>query len=262
MSAPDTPKKHCTNCGGPGPFGPRTGTSDGLKSQCRKCCAEKQRAYAAAHPETWKDWSANNTAHLRARDATRYAADPEAAKARTRSWQLANPEKFKANCDRGNLVKYGITPEEKRALFDKQEGKCPICTAPLLPGRKGMQVDHDHETGVVRGLLCALCNSMLGDFRKEPAWLQAAVLYLRHGPVTGLTPTQRPSGVGYKSRGTRAGNLWYNYGLTDRSFQELLDRQGGCCADPPGGPHGRAGYAHRPRPHPRPEARAPGLALP
>lgn len=45
-----------------------------------------------------------------------------------------------------------------------------------------------------------------------------------------LTPVQRPPGVGFKSNGTRAGNLWYIYGLTEQTFQELRDRQNGGCA--------------------------------
>jgi hypothetical protein len=227
--------RKCSNCGGSGPFGRSKTAKDGLKSHCKECCAKKQTAYRTAHPEVWASWAATNAEHLKSKDAARYAADPEGAKVRTRSWQLRNPEKFKANMDRGNLKKYGLTPEDKQAVFEKQKGKCPICTGLLRTGRTGMQVDHEHASGRVRGLLCAHCNLMLGDFQESPTRFEAAVHYLQRGLVKGLTLTVRPKGVGWASRGTRAGNLWYFYGLTEQTFQELLDRQeGGCgiCRDP------------------------------
>ncbi len=233
--------KCCSNCGGPGPFGPHKGTKDGLKSHCKKCCAEKQRAYAAKNPQVWQQWAAANAERLKARDAARYAADPEGEKARVTAYKAANPEKRDLWQAKSNLKKYGITPEEKQALFDKQGGRCAICPTLLVPGRKGMQIDHDHETGAVRGLLCAMCNVMLGDFREVPLLFEVAASYLQRGPVTGLTPQERPAGVGWLSRGTRAGNLWYLYGLTEQTFRELLDRQNGACAiclDPLGPRHG------------------------
>ena len=69
---------------------------------------------------------------------------------------------------------------------------------------------------------------MLGDFQEDPARLQAAVSYLNRGPVTGLSPVQRPPEAG--KAGTRASNLWYQYGLTEQTYQELISRQGGACA--------------------------------
>ncbi len=137
----------CSNCGGSGPFGRSRYNKDGLKSQCKACCAEKQRAYVATHPETWSNWAEANGEYLKAREAERYWTDPEGQKAKVRAWQLANPDKFKANYTRSNLVKYGITPEDRDAMFAKQGGKCAICGDPLTTGRTGMQVDHDHATG-------------------------------------------------------------------------------------------------------------------
>jgi hypothetical protein len=45
-------------------------------------------------------------------------------------------------------------------MWDAQGGTCGICRRPL-PGNKGPAIDHDHETGYVRGLLCLLCNTKL-----------------------------------------------------------------------------------------------------
>lgn len=220
--------RSCSSCGGEGPFGPRKGSPDGLKSQCKVCCAEKQRAYAAAHPEKWSDWATANVEHLQAREVERYWADPAGHKAKVRAWQLSNPGKFKTNYTRSNLTKYGITPDDRDALFAKQGGKCAICGDPLTTGRTGMQVDHDHVTKVVRGLLCWRCNVMLGDFRENLLLFEAASIYLWRGPVWGLTPTSRPPEAG--KPGTRASNLWYKYGLTEATLAELRARQNGLCA--------------------------------
>ena len=219
--------KCCTNCGGPGPFGRSKTAKDGLKSHCKKCCAEKQRAYTVAHPETWVNWATANAEHLKLKDAARYAADPAAEKVRVQEYRVKNPGKVDLWLRRSNLKKYGITPEDKQALFDKQGGKCVICPTLLVTGRRGMHVDHDHSTGVVRGLLCWHCNVMLGNFKDKADVLQRAVVYLERGLVTGLTHQQRPPEAAVQ--GSRASNLWYSYGLTEVTFQELLVRQEGVC---------------------------------
>lgn len=75
--------------------------------------------------------------------------------------------------------KYGVTSAERDALLDQQGGVCAICGAGLCPERGVLAVDHDHDTGEVRGILCQPCNRGLGDFRDSPALLLAAAEYLR-----------------------------------------------------------------------------------
>lgn len=77
--------------------------------------------------------------------------------------------------------KYGITPEEFDALLDVQGGRCAICGSDIPKHNGGrFVVDHDHETGAVRGLLCGPCNSGLGSFGDDPERLTKAVDYLRN----------------------------------------------------------------------------------
>lgn len=71
---------------------------------------------------------------------------------------------------------YGIGIEEKRAMVEAQGDKCAICRSEWGP--KGPSVDHDHETGRVRGMLCTRCNMGLGYFRDKADLLQAAARYL------------------------------------------------------------------------------------
>lgn len=69
------------------------------------------------------------------------------------------------------------------ALREKQDGKCAICGKPEALAAKGtFHIDHDHETGFVRGLLCSACNLGIGHFRDDPILMLKAIRYLRkHG---------------------------------------------------------------------------------
>lgn len=71
---------------------------------------------------------------------------------------------------------YGITHDKFLAMLDAQGGVCAICKNGN--GKRAMNVDHDHATGAVRGLLCDRCNPMLGYARDDIAVLQTAIEYL------------------------------------------------------------------------------------
>lgn len=65
-------------------------------------------------------------------------------------------------------------------MFTEQTGKCAICNTTEI-GRKGhthFHVDHNHETGKVRGLLCDLCNRGMGYFKDKAVLLREAAYYL------------------------------------------------------------------------------------
>ncbi len=74
---------------------------------------------------------------------------------------------------------YGMTPEQYKALEASQDGRCAICHS---GSAETLHIDHDHETGVVRGLLCNSCNVGLGHFKDSHELLAAALEYLKwHG---------------------------------------------------------------------------------
>ena len=77
------------------------------------------------------------------------------------------------------LNEYGITLDEWKTMRSKQNGKCAICSAVLSekPSR-GTHVDHSHETGIVRGILCAQCNHGIGHFKNNPDFCINAAKYL------------------------------------------------------------------------------------
>jgi hypothetical protein len=104
-------------------------------------------------------------------------ASKEYHKEHARLWRQRNPERYVASYRRENLKKYKITVEEYEKRLKEQNGGCAICgTAPTKERR--LCVDHDHETGVIRGLLCYSCNIALGHFQDSRSLLQRAVDYL------------------------------------------------------------------------------------
>ncbi len=73
--------------------------------------------------------------------------------------------------------RFGITPEAYVQLLISQGGVCAICKKLCSSGRL-LAVDHCHKTGEVRGLLCGVCNRMLGNAQDEASTLRAAADYL------------------------------------------------------------------------------------
>lgn len=139
--------------------------------------SEKQREYMRDYyKKNIEKWSRKNET-------------PEHKKARlakAREYQARNKEKIKAQkaADRErinrvqyagrNLKKYGLTTEIFEATLQAQNGECAICQKPMTKPA----VDHCHETGWVRALLCGNCNTGLGLFREDVGNLRAAIAYL------------------------------------------------------------------------------------
>jgi hypothetical protein len=156
--------KACTRCGEEKPleeFRRRAASADGLRPDCKPCHTEQSRAWRAANPER--------------------------ARATVRAWRQRNPERNKANrralYRKHDLKKdFGLTIEEYDAMLAAQLGVCAICgreeTATYRGRIRQLAVDHDHETGKIRGLLCGQCNRGLGCFTDDSARLIAAATYL------------------------------------------------------------------------------------
>lgn len=110
----------------------------------------------------------------------------------TRRWRENNPERAKESrrryeekhrdkiCLRLRARKYGLTVEEAKAL--EAVTNCELCDIELTTGRgsTGRCIDHNHETGKVRGVLCNSCNRMLGSSKDNPETLIRAAQHLNH----------------------------------------------------------------------------------
>lgn len=103
------------------------------------------------------------------------------AKAISKQWYKDNKERAKETQYRW---KYGISTEDVRAMKAAQNGVCAICLNPETATRRGVVrelcVDHDHDSGNVRGLLCKACNIAIGEMRDDPDRLLAAASYLNY----------------------------------------------------------------------------------
>lgn len=104
---------------------------------------------------------------------------------RFRKYYKDNPEKFKRLNRKNNLKnKYGLTIEDVEIMLKNQNCKCAICGQEMflhgtsVDKNKIAHVDHNHETGEIRGLLCDDCNTGLGKFRDNEEYLINAISYL------------------------------------------------------------------------------------
>ncbi len=78
------------------------------------------------------------------------------------------------------IAKYGLEPSDVDRLIEGQNGVCACCQ--IGPAE---HVDHDHETGMVRGILCVNCNSGMGMLGDNPDVLRRAIYYLGGKDVGG-----------------------------------------------------------------------------
>lgn len=80
---------------------------------------------------------------------------------------------------------YGLKPSHYGQMYLAQGGKCAICQRATGATRK-LSVDHDHKTGLVRGLLCRPCNDLLGHIRDDVGAARRIVAYLIEPPARQL----------------------------------------------------------------------------
>lgn len=74
---------------------------------------------------------------------------------------------------------YGLSLPDVMDMYKKQERKCKICLAEMCFENRGVHVDHEHSTGVVRGLLCRACNLLLGYAKDDITILNNSINYLK-----------------------------------------------------------------------------------
>lgn len=150
----------CKQVKGPDEYPRDHGRRDGRGTLCLTCAAAATSYYnSIADPED-----------LRLRKAASYQKNYGTT---TRSYKLRTT--------------FGISLAEYQEMFESQGGVCAICEKPEWVKRvnhadqvRELCVDHDHETGVVRQLLCAACNKALGYFKDNPDLMRRAALYVEN----------------------------------------------------------------------------------
>lgn len=118
------------------------------------------------------------------KDASRYCRS--CVKKIQDKWNKDNPDKRKEILLRSRLKKYyDMSLEEYNLLHDAQSGGCAICGKNKDQlGGESLCVDHCHNVGNNRGLLCKKCNSGIGFFFDDPELLRSAASYVEKHSVT------------------------------------------------------------------------------
>lgn len=157
----------CRDCGGPKP----AGQGRKLCESCRVRATDRERVAAKVHQRRYYE---RNRDKVIARAKARAEADP----AGTAAYHRENHQQRVADGRvlRLRVAKYGLTPDEFHALLEAQGGVCAICGG--TDTQRRLAVDHDHESGEVRGLLCSGCNgAKLGALKDDPVRAEARAEY-------------------------------------------------------------------------------------
>ena len=105
-------------------------------------------------------------------------------KARNKMIKDNHPDLWDAHIEasyfRNIKYNYGLSREDFEVKWEAQARRCAICSSNKSTGRLGrFHVDHNHDTGEVRGILCQECNVLLANAREDITILDAAKEYLR-----------------------------------------------------------------------------------
>lgn len=157
----NTSDRKCARCGETRQcyaFGVDRRQRDGVARRCRTCMKEVQHASYLRHQvkrraaaKAWQD------------------AHKERFRESVRAWAAAN--RFRQSL-KTRAKKYGVGIDVLARLLPNGMGVCEICRAP------GKCIDHDHSTGIVRGVLCSKCNLGIAKFDDSAEVLRSAVAYL------------------------------------------------------------------------------------
>lgn len=146
-----------------------------MKKTCSKCGQEKELEEFSLHKygRFGRNPACKRCKNEQAKE--HYKANRESVLGRQRLRQHAG---YNRSADLKR--KFGITVEDYDKMLLDQGGTCKICKRAETARR--LAVDHDHNTGEVRGLLCSTCNQGLGMFRDSVELLNSAVDYLEGTP--------------------------------------------------------------------------------
>lgn len=163
--------KRCSRCGetkSRDDFGPDRRRRDGKASYCRPCVREyhaeyrKDPANAARKLEAQRKYREANRETLREKSQAYYSV-------------LENRNR---KCDWHFLKRYGLTAEDRAALFEQVGHCCEVCG-----DTHRLCVDHVHGTNFPRGVLCQDCNQALGRLKDDPALCRALADYVERPPL-------------------------------------------------------------------------------
>ena len=164
MSEIDYTTKVCTNCKQEKHVSEFSICAGKLKSQCKKCLAEKASIRYAANKDK-----------ILQKEKERRLANLKEYNEKQRNRYYSNADKTREY----NLKRYfGITLDQYSELLESQNGGCAICGKTPAQEGKNLAVDHNHKNLSIRGLLCGWCNRHFIGHHTNPELFKNAYSYL------------------------------------------------------------------------------------
>jgi hypothetical protein len=151
-----------------------------MSFRCIGCGANKLPAefYPCTSKKSKRGHEARCKACWNARDKAWRQNNAVSAKGYRERYKKNNRDRIAALTRKSALKqRYGITPDQYDAMMLNQGGCCAICKTASGTRRK-LCVDHCHQTGKVRALLCDKCNSGIGAFKDDPALMIRAAEFV------------------------------------------------------------------------------------
>ena len=134
------------------------------------------KQYYQKNKDKWNKRRREKRDEINAAKRAKYAEDPEVQayyKTRAKQYRVENPHRRR----HAELkARYGLTPDQYDAMLVSQNNACAVCKCEFI---KTPHVDHCHDSGKVRGLLCFNCNRAIGHFQNDPSIMVNAIKYLR-----------------------------------------------------------------------------------
>lgn len=163
-------------------FYPDATRKDGLAFTCKSCNLVIQRAYYERHKEKLKE-SAKERYHknkdkINARRRQERIDNPEEVRDKANTYSRNNPIQGKVSGWKQAGMK-DMTYERYLLMLEKQNYCCDICGKHEDECKTTLHVDHNHVTGIVRGLLCTTCNMGIGKLKDSIEMLLKAIDYLK-----------------------------------------------------------------------------------
>jgi len=134
------------------------------RTQCKQCCAKKQKEFYANKPEQYQNY--------------------------VKQRRYKNKGLYKRVA---NLKTFGLTIEDYENMLLRQNNQCAICGTKQCTSGKRFAVDHCHQTGRIRGLLCLRCNQAIGKFNDNYFLLQQAADYVSGRISVGHPDCRKPN---------------------------------------------------------------------
>lgn len=141
------------------------------KKRCRACKNERNRRYRKTREPLYRE-----DVQLPAMCGNGHPLSQETVLIWQNEWRCPQCRQYTSK--RSRMKQYGISEVEYIELLESQGHQCPICERDFESTGEQPSIDHDHDTGAVRGLLCRQCNLGIGNLRDDLALVQNAYNYL------------------------------------------------------------------------------------